>query len=416
MNFIGQASQYSFGRSLRHLFAWGTETDSQRLRQALAAKYGAKPRDVALYHSGRSALTQAIRATVPAGSVVVVPGLTCIAVIRAIRAAECEPLYVDIDPETLQYDFADLEKKLSEHASREKNSEERAKPLDNSDDVCYNGDIVAQNTLGLPLDMQRLEQIAAKYHFAIIEDLAHCAGRIYPDGREIGTVGSAVALSFGKGKAIDTTCGGAVIIREHCGHRRECCDGEKTQRDKEEKHRDEESSDVQSSLDQPDRRPKLSQRLRDRWYPVFGGISRLLWPVGLGKPFLAALIRMHWIERSADTELNTEVRLTHWQAKLALRQFDSLPSGPLREFSLVDDRAAVLEQLERAGYAWTDIWYDTPVAPARYAEEAAFPAADCPRTVQISRQIVNIPTWYRPEKIAKARAIIAKHRLEGKHD
>lgn len=416
MNFIGQASQYSFGRSLRHLFAWGTENDSQRLRQALASRYGAKPRDVALYHSGRSALTQAIRATVPAGSVVVVPGLTCIAVIRAIRAAECEPLYVDIDPETLQYDFADLEKKLPEHASRGKNGGNRAKPLDNSDDVCYNGGIVAQNTLGLPLDMQQLEKIAAKYHFAIIEDLAHCAGRSYPDRRDIGTVGSAVALSFGKGKAIDTTCGGAVIIREHCGHRRGRCDGEKAQRDEEKERRDEESSDVQFSLDQPERRPKLSQRLRDRWYPVFGGISRLLWPVGLGKPFLAALIRMHWIERSADTELNTEVRLTHWQAKLALRQLDSLPSGPLREFSLVDDRATVLEQLERAGYAWTDIWYDTPVAPARYAEEAAFPAADCSRTVQISRQIVNIPTWYRPEKIAKARAIIAKHRLEGKHD
>lgn len=403
MNFIGQASQYSFGRSFRHLFAWGTAKDSHRLRQTLAEHYHAKKEDVALYHSGRSALAQAISAVLPAGSAVIVPGLTCIAVIRAIRAAKCEPVYVDIDPETLQYSVADLERKLSDlQESRRVSSHdvvadsvqvgESKDAIDKNNNLCYNGGIIAQNTLGLPLDMSRIEQLASKYNLQIIEDLAHCAGRFYPDGREIGTVGAAVALSFGKGKAIDTVCGGAVIIR------------------------DRQSMKGSTSITQSTKHPSLSQRLRDRWYPIFAGVSRLLWPVGLGKPFLAALVRMHWIERSADTQLDLTVRLTHWQSRLALRQLRSLPRTPLRDFSLVRDRDKVLQKLERAGYAWSDIWYDTPVAPARYAEEANFPAATCPDTIRVSKHIVNIPTWYRPEKIARARAIIDQNLLRGEDD
>lgn len=365
MNFLGQASNYPFGRALRHLFATGTKKDSQKLRMALASRYMADVEDVALYHSGRSALAQAIMQVAKPGSKVIVPGLTCIAVIRAIRAAGCEPVYADIRSDNLGYD---------------------QKSLDNIGEVCYNGTIVAQNTLGLPLDMQQIEQFAAKYHLTIIEDLAHSAGRFYPDGREVGTVGAAIALSFGKGKAIDTVCGGAVVVR-----RRE--------------------QEAKKDFKQPQRRPALTTRLRDRWYPVFGGVARLLWPVGLGKPFLAALVHMHWIERSADTDLDTRVRLTHWQAKLALTQLQELPNGPLREFRLVRDRSKVLQKLELAGYHWSDIWYDTPVAPARYAEEAAFPSESCPQTIQISQQIINLPTWFRPERIAKAREIIAKYDL-----
>lgn len=406
MNFLGQASQYPFGRTLRHLFAWGTKNDSLRLRQALADRYGASINHVALYHSGRSALAEAIKSIAP-GSVVIVPGLTCIAVIRAVRAAGCTPLYVDIDPETLQYDYADLEQKLSSSFVKNKEgaiataSQESSElklspskigrgdspknPIDKTSHLCYNGSIVVQNTLGLPLDMRKIEQIAAKYNLAIIEDLAHCAGRFYPDGREVGTVGVATALSFGKGKAVDTVCGGAVVIR---------------------------TPELAQKLAQPIRRPRLATRLRDRWYPVFAGFARVFWPLGIGKPLLAALVRMRWIERSGDTELNHETRLTHWQAKLALRQLPNLPDTPLREYKLVRDREAVLTKLELAGYLWTDIWYDTPVAPARYAEEADFPTADCPRAVEVAAHIINLPTWFRPERLTKARDIIAKSEID----
>ena len=57
---LGQASNYSVGQVFRHLFAWGSKNDSVALRQALAVRYNAKIEDVALYHTGRSALAVAI--------------------------------------------------------------------------------------------------------------------------------------------------------------------------------------------------------------------------------------------------------------------------------------------------------------------------------------------------------------------
>ncbi len=181
MIFLGLASNLSARQIVGQLFAWGTKKDSQKLKTALAEKYQSSPRNIRLYHTGRSALAAGFRAVGSSSGKVIVPGLTCIAVIRAVRAAGFEPVYADIDPKTLQYDWEKL-----------------ADMLDKKDNLCYNGSIiVAQNTLGLPLEMQKLEKIAQKHQLKIVEDLAHSAGRFYPDGREAGTVGAAGALSFG---------------------------------------------------------------------------------------------------------------------------------------------------------------------------------------------------------------------------
>ncbi len=362
---LGQASNYSSGRALGQLFAMGRAADSEALRTALAHKYSARPELVALYHSGRSALTVALKAVGEKGSKVIIPGLTCIAVVRAVKAAGMEPVFADITTENLEYDYD---------------------AIDNIAKVCYNGIIVVQNTLGLTWDMVKIEQIARKYHLIIVEDLAHSAGRFYADGREVGTVGQAVALSFGKGKAIDTINGGAVVIRE---------------------------ASTQYILAQPTRLPVLAERARDRWYPILAGICRELWRVKLGQVMMMLFVKMGWVKRSADTKLDTDVRLTDWQAKLALAQLDKLPSTPLREFKLVRQRDELLAKLDRMGYNFHEIWYDTPVSPARYRDEADFPVDKCPVTVRLSEQIINIPTWYQDSKLAEARTVIAKYEIGG---
>ncbi len=382
MVFLGQASNYSAGHVLRQLFAMGSRRTSEQLRLALAERYNAKLENVALYHTGRSALTVAFRSLLPEGGVVILPGLTCIAVVRAVEAASCQVAYADITRTDLQYDYEKLERQCQEI------NREQSKSIDKNKQVCYNGIIVAQNTLGLPLDMQKIQQIAQKYHFAIVEDLAHSAGRFYPDGREIGAVGQATALSFGKGKAIDTIEGGAVVLRAG----------------------DEAKGGVE--LNQPVRKPKLSDRLRDRWYPLFGAIARGLAHIKLERYWLGLLLKLHWIKRSADAELDTNVRLAHWQAKLALAQLPKLPKTPLREFALVERRDEALAELRKNGYRLEEIWYDTPVSPARYAKEADFPAKACPETTKIAKQIVNLPTWYPEAKLTRAREIIQKYEVK----
>lgn len=369
MIFLGLASNLSAGQIIRQLFACGTKKDSQKLKLALAEKYQSNPSKVRLYHTGRSALAAGFRAVGSRSGKVIVPGLTCIAVIRALRAAGFEPAYADIDPETLQYDWEKLEKTLNS--------------IDKNGNPCYNGSIiVAQNTLGLPLDVQRLEQIAQKYQLKIVEDLAHSAGRFYPDGREIGTVGVVTALSFGKGKAIDTSEGGALVLRNL------------------------------NLPPEPQERPRLADTLRDRWYPVFGAVIRGGYHLGLGKVLTAVLVKLHWIALSADAKLDEDVRLTHWQAKLAHKQLAQLPRTPLREFALVEKREELLTKLEKTGARLCEIWYDTPVAPARYEKEADFPTKECPNTVRVAEQIVNLPTWYPEKELQTARKLIKEYEVK----
>lgn len=414
MIFLGQASNYRGRRIWRHLFAHGSAADSRRLRQALARRYGATTlADVQLYHTGRSALAAAIQSLVPAGSPVIVPGLTCIAVIRAIKAAGCTPVYVDIDPATLQYDLAALARTLKQLSTPRPTP---AKPLqlDKSDKVCYTGIVMAQNTLGRSLAMGKIQPLADAAHFAIVEDLAHSAGRFYPDGREIGTVGAAAVLSFGKGKSIDTIEGGAAILR-------------RTAFPVAQPHVTSKSATPQSfaasstpaaplqPLAQPTTQPRRSDQLRDRWYPVFGWLARGFYHLGLGRFFLGALHRLHWLARSADAVLDPDQVLPDWQAKLALAQLSTLPATPLREHYFVQDRPAVLQSLARAGYQLAEIWYDTPVSPARYAAEAAFPTKACPQTVWVAAHIVNLPTWYPETKLSPARALIQQHLASPPH-
>lgn len=395
MVFLGQASNYSARQTLRHLFSLNGrrrgEQKRQQLRQTLAEHYlpQVKPAEgnqnqeplafncnsdpasrVQLYHTGRSALAAAFKALAPEGTNIIVPGLTCIAVVRAVRAAGCTPVFVDIDPKTLQYDFESLDKTIN---------------------LCYNVSIiVAQNTLGLPLDMSKLQEIAQKHHIRIVEDLAHCAGRFYRDGREMGIVGDATVLSFGKGKAIDTIEGGAAILR------------------------------TEGELAEPQHTPKLPDRLRDRWYPVFGAMMRGAAHVKLEKIMTGLLLKFHWITKSADAKLDIDEKLSGWQAGLVNRQLQQLfqnpPLGPLREFYLVDRRDEVLRKLRKAGYRLDEIWYDTPVSPVRYAKEANFPDSECPETVRLAKQIINLPTWYPPRKLDRARRIIEPYMIDSAPD
>ncbi len=366
MIFLGQASNYSFAAAWRHLWVHGGASEVEQLKEDLAGKYQVSKQQVEVYHTGRTALTIALKAVAKPGTQVIIPGLTCIAVVRAVRAAGCVPVYVDIDPEGLGYDWNSLDKKLK---------------------ACYNGSIIlVQNTLGRALEMQEVEKIAKKHQSIIVEDLAHCAGRFYPDGREVGTVGAAVALSFGKGKALDTISGGAVVVR-----RGQILDD-----------------------DRPTRRPSRGDRWRDRWYPILGWLMRGASHVGLGKIVTGGFLKLGWIARSADAELATEIGLTGGQAKLAREQLRDLPKGLLREYYYVRDREELLLSLARRGYHLQEIWYDAPVSPARYADEAEFPAKECPQTIWVAEHIINLPTWYSEARLQPVRELIKPYLIEPK--
>lgn len=383
MFFLGQAANYR-GKVLSHTFAIGSKKDFEALKAHLAARYNVPVKQVYLYHNGRSALSAGLKSVVPKKNGehpgVLVTSLTCYAVVEAVKSAGFTPVFADIDEKTLHFNGETIEKALKKHKNV------RA--------------VIVQNNLGIPADIKSIKSSVRKHNLVLVEDLAHCAGISYKDDKEAGTVGDFAALSFGKGKSIDTISGGALVLRS-----KEITYIERG------KYK---TKEVKLPKE-PTKKPKFGDRFRDRFYPLFGAIIRGLYFFRLGRLFTSFLLKTHQIKRSADADLDLRVRLTYWQAKLALKQLENLPKNrpPIREFYLVDDRDIVLNELERNGFIMNDTWYDIPVSPERYYKKAKYPEDECKNAVEIAKHIVNLPTHYKKAELAPARNIITKHVYKG---
>lgn len=363
--FLGMASKYSTAEIWRHTFAWGRKKDCRELKHFLGNHYGNDKTRVILTKNGRSALCLALKAYFEPGEAVIVNGFTCYAVYEAVKAAGLTPVWADIDRKTLNFDVKTLEAAF------------RASSVSPAG-------IIVQNTLGNPVDMEAIEKFAKKHGLMIIEDLAHCAGIKYPDGREAGTVGVATALSFGKDKSIDTVSGGALILRDPC----------------------------KNEIKAPSKSPKISDHLRARLYPMWGTICRGLTGIHLGGVLMRCLVKIRWVERSADNKLDLTRKISKFQAKLALLQFEGLKKTgepPLRRFCLVNERVEVLNKLQSAGYYFGGFWYEKPVSPERYYKKVHFDESECPVATEVAAQIINFPTYYNKKDLAKAKKIVEQY-------
>ena len=127
---------------------------------------------------------------------------------------------------------------------------------------------------------------------------------------------------------------------------------------------------------------------------------------------MRGLVKIHWVEKSADNRLDLEHGISKFEAKLALEQFRRLKKSgepPLREFCFVRDRDEVLKKLARAGYYFDGLWYKQPVSPERYYKKVHFPEKECPEAVYVAEHIINLPTYYSRKDLAPARKIIAEY-------
>jgi dTDP-4-amino-4,6-dideoxygalactose transaminase len=353
--FLGSAANYSRKQRLKHTFAIGLKSDVDDLKDYLNKRYeGAR---TIVTKNGRSALALALRANFEKGARIIVNGFTCYAVVEAVKAAGMEPVFADIDKKTLNFTKKTLEAAL---------------PADG---------IIIQNTLGNVVDIEMVEKFAEENDLVIIEDLAHCTGAKYADGREVGTVGVATALSFGKDKSIDTISGGAVIFRNKA-----------------------------PKFADPRMNPRFADKFRERLYPLFGAISRGLTRIHLGGVFMKFLVLTRQVQRSADNKLEMNRKIAKFEAKLALSQLQELEDeGPIRNFFLVHDRDELLKKLREAGYYFDGFWYEKPVSPARYYDKVEFPEDACPVAVEVASKIINVPTFYTEEELAPALKIINKY-------
>ena len=113
---------------------------------------------------------------------------THIVVANAIRYAGAQPVYVDCRLEDYNIDL--------DHA------EQRITPKTRV--------LILQHTFGIPVDLDRAQDLAKRYGLMLVEDCVHALGASYK-GRPVGSFGRAAIFSTEETKTISSTMGGMVV-------------------------------------------------------------------------------------------------------------------------------------------------------------------------------------------------------------
>lgn len=125
------------------------------------------------------------------GDEVITTPLTFAATLNSIVISGGNPVLVDIDPHTLNMDLNKLEDAITERT--------RA--------------IMPVHFAGLPVDLDKLYEIADRHGLRVLEDAAHALGAEYK-GKKIGSFGDTQVFSFHPTKNITTGEGGCVTTTD----------------------------------------------------------------------------------------------------------------------------------------------------------------------------------------------------------
>lgn len=356
----------------------------RQVESTIARNFGMQ--EAICFDSGRSSLYLALQALgVKKGSVVAVQAYTCIVVINAITALGAEPLYIDIDKETLTMDPADFKRKLL-----------------NNNNV---HSVIVQHTFGAIADTSAISQIAQKEGISVIEDCAH----IIPDEHhqaQIGVESDAVFVSFGSDKAISSVRGGAVVTNnQDLGQR---------------------LREVQNNLAEQVRISIFKHLL----FLIVFPFARPVYHLGIGKALLAVLRKTHAIARIMEPEEKKGTqpqwlprryhaalaRVALWQLRILrktndhrlerARQYRSqlkhiLPTEqssaiPLQLVMQASQEEEIRSYLRQEGIVLSHDWSGAPLLPEGTVEYSRYKTGSCPVAEQVSANLLQLPTsrWF----------------------
>lgn len=366
--FNSLGSNYSWRFVWKNLFAWGSSNSINKAEAILGEHFSG---NATLTYKGREALELSLRQSqLPPLSQVGINGFTCWVVYEAVIKAGYKPVFIDLAKNSMHFDVDQLAKYKDLSA------------------------VVVQNTLGYPVDMVVLENYCKQNGIMIIEDLAHSFGAMYGDGREAGTVGAFTMLSFSQDKPLDIVAGGASINRT--------------------------GSNNQAKSKLPP--VSLWQLKKNRDYPFWTGLIRLLYPTGLGRVLHYVLKHLHlmasplgdagvgihrmskstakllldrWDQRQVELNHRREIAAIYQEGISSdLKLIKNIIGQPtyLRFPLFVGNRQSLINYLRNNNIHIGDTWYDAPIAPKRYLAQTDYEVGSCPEAENISANIVNLPT------------------------
>ena len=138
---------------------------------------------------------------------VITQALTFVATCNAISYIGAQPIFIDVDSDTMGLSPIAVDKWLNVNAE-----------LRGED--CYNKSTgrrirccVPMHTFGHPVHIDELAEICRKWHLELVEDAAESLGSFYK-GRHTGTFGRIGILSFNGNKTITTGGGGMLLFND----------------------------------------------------------------------------------------------------------------------------------------------------------------------------------------------------------
>ena len=141
-------------------------------------------------NNGTIALQIAIKALRLKDEIITTP-FSFVATTSSIVWEGCTPVFVDVDPHTLNIDPAKIEAAITDKTTG----------------------ILATHVFGGPCDIDAIDVIAKKHNLKVIYDAAHCFGTKYK-GRSVFEYGDVSTTSFHSTKAFHTIEGGAVFTKD----------------------------------------------------------------------------------------------------------------------------------------------------------------------------------------------------------
>lgn len=177
---------------LRDIWQRGVVTNGgpyhERFEAALAAYLGVPY--VSLFTNATIALLVALRQQGITGEVITSP-FTFVATAHAIRWCGAEPVFVDIDPHTLNLDPQCIEAAITPRTTA----------------------ILPVHCYGHPCDVEAVEAIARAHGLKVIYDAAHAFG-VRRSGQSLLLHGDLAVLSFHATKVFNTFEGGAIVCHD----------------------------------------------------------------------------------------------------------------------------------------------------------------------------------------------------------
>jgi hypothetical protein len=184
---IDEATIAGVGEVLRS--GWITSGPQVKAFEAALSRHcGGRP--VRCFNSGTATLEVALRlAGIGAGHEVITTPLSWVATANVVLAVGARPVFVDVDPRTRNIDLPAAEAAVT-HRTRA---------------------IIPVDLAGLPVDRDRLYDLARRRELRVVEDAAQSFGANWR-GRTLGSFGDFVSFSFHANKNITTSEGGALVL------------------------------------------------------------------------------------------------------------------------------------------------------------------------------------------------------------